>query len=96
MQTGDEVEETGPDVLTSCGTPNRILTVSSQYIVGIGGACLAIDDWTLSRTYLDSELDYLVSLSTSEEPVCANGFKTLPSHFTSSVIISLIIFLFLI
>ena len=63
-QVGDEMEEMGPDVLTSCGDPSRRLQISSQYVVGIGGACNPISEWSPFSSYSEEELQLLRDLST--------------------------------
>ena len=49
----------GPDVLTNCGEWGRVLTVGSEYLVGIGGACNRIDAWSEVSQYTASELQIL-------------------------------------
>ena len=41
----------GPDLLTSCGNPQNILSVDTTYVVGIGGPCSAHSEWTRYSQY---------------------------------------------
>ena len=61
-QTGDIVTTLGPDVFTSCGTLGRVLTLGEEYVVGIGGACNPISEWTTLESYTESEIELLKSL----------------------------------
>ena len=38
-------------MLTSCGSPQNILSVGTTYVVGIGGPCSAYGEWTLYSQY---------------------------------------------
>ena len=49
----------GPDVLTSCGQYGLILTVGESYIVGIGGPCSVLNDWSSFNSYSSSEIELL-------------------------------------
>ena len=51
----------GPDVLTSCGQYGRILTVGESYIVGIGGSCSVLNNWSSFNSYSSSEIELLES-----------------------------------
>ena len=41
----------GPDLLTSCGNHENILSVGANYVVGIGGPCSTYNDWALYSRY---------------------------------------------
>ena len=49
----------GPDVLTSCGNHRAILQINQRYVVGVGGACKAISEWSTLDSYTSSELQQL-------------------------------------
>lgn len=56
----------GPDILTTCGTPGRLLQIGSEYLVGIGGGlCGPFREYTLFRDYSSEELEFLQSLDAS-------------------------------
>ena len=38
-QVGQTTANFGPDLLTSCGNPENILSVGTAYVLGIGGPC---------------------------------------------------------
>ena len=40
-QVGQMITTDGPDLLTSCGNHQNILSVGTTYVVGIGGPCSA-------------------------------------------------------
>ena len=54
----------GPDVLTTCGWYGRpvALDISVEYLVGIGGACNPIGQWSEANSYSANELELLRSL----------------------------------
>ena len=64
-------------MLTSCGTPNRLLSFTYQYLVGIGGGCDPIVEWTPLRFYDESEVELLLSLEQEciEDPSTCNGSR---------------------
>ena len=45
------IVDRGPDLLTSCGNPENILSVGTTYVVGIGGPCGAYSEWTPYSQY---------------------------------------------
>lgn len=65
----------GPDVLTSCGDYGRILTLGVEYVVGIGGACNPIGEWTPLESYSDTDVALLEELQQEciEDPSTCNG-----------------------
>lgn len=65
----------GPDVLTSCGYYGRLLELGGQYVVGIGGACHPINEWTAVEDYSQGDLQYLMTLAEeyASDPEAACG-----------------------
>ena len=49
----------GPDVQTSCGNPMALLRINQQYVVGVGGPCLDIVEWSTRESYTSTELQQL-------------------------------------
>ncbi|XP_065919803.1 sodium/calcium exchanger 3-like isoform X2 [Dysidea avara] len=43
---GDRFTDPGPDTLTSCGNPSRVLNINVTYLVGIGGPCSRHVEWS--------------------------------------------------
>ena len=74
LQPGDAFVTSGPDVLTSCSYRYRMLTLGVEYVVGIGGFCSPIGQWSTLASYSDSEVALLESLQQcSENPSSCNG-----------------------
>ena len=46
LQVGDVFTDRGPDTLSSCGDPSNILKVGITYLVGIGGPCSKIREYS--------------------------------------------------
>ena len=71
----------GPDVLTTCGNPRALLRINQQYVVGVGGACSAISDWSSLESYSSSELQQLRDLARifEEGGLYCGAFGLLPS-----------------
>ncbi len=69
----------GPDVLTSCGNPSRRLSIGESYLVGVGGFCSPISEWTTLESYSESELDFLRELRIS---VQCGALGIVPSALT--------------
>ena len=59
--------QAGPDVLTSCGDGRAQLRLNQQYVVGVGGGCQSISDWSSLDTYTASELQQLRDYAESFE-----------------------------
>ena len=78
----------GPDVTTSCGQYGRVLTVGSQYLVGIGGPCNHFGDWSEISSYTESELAYLQTLR--EDPTCDDDSGT-SSNLSTGAIVGIVI-----
>ncbi len=80
----------GPDVLTSCGNPNRRLSIGETYLVGVGGVCNPISAWSALDTYSESELSLLRGLSADTGLVCG-ALGTMPSIVTLVLSVLLIL-----
>ncbi len=57
----------GPDVLTSCGNDDAQLRLNEQYVVGVGGGCQEISEWSSLDSYSSSELQQLRDYAESFE-----------------------------
>lgn len=97
IQENDEVEVAGPDVLTSCGVPGQVLQLGTSYVVGIGGACSPIGDWSALDTFNSAELELLRELSdprgTAESATASYSVtdaSTVPATSQAVVVISVI------
>ena len=94
QKPGDVVGTTGPDVLTTCGTPERLLSFVYEYMVGIGGACDPIIQWTPLQFYTESEIELLLELEEecAEDPSTCNGSgpSLLATATVTSVLLSLV------
>ena len=68
-QSGEEILVAGPDVMTSCGWYGRpvALDISVEYLVGIGGPCSPIGQWSEANSYSANELELLRSLQMANE-----------------------------
>ena len=66
----------GPDVSTSCGDFGRRLVLGSSYVVGVGGPCSPIGEWSLLSTYSSGELESLRSLETPCDATTRAGRTT--------------------
>ena len=63
LQRGETLVVVGPDVLTTCGYPGWLLRLQEEYVVGIGGVCNPINEWSTVGSYSSSELDLLTQLA---------------------------------
>ena len=63
LQRGETLVVVGPDVVTSCGEPGRVLRLQEEYVVGIGGFCSDITEWSTVDSYSSSELVLLTQLA---------------------------------
>ena len=63
LQHGQTLVVPGPDVLTTCGAPGRVLQLQEEYVVGIGGFCSPIGEWSTVASYSSSELVLLTQLA---------------------------------
>lgn len=60
----------GPDAITTCGTIGRILEIGTSYVVGMGGLCSPIREWTQLSEYSSEELELLRRLR-DDDASCA-------------------------
>ena len=58
--------ESGPDLQTSCGNPEHILSVNTTYVVGIGGPCAVYNEWTAYNDFSSDDLELLANNCTME------------------------------
>ena len=74
-------------MLTTCGYFGRVLTVGSQYLVGIGGPCSHFYSWSEISRYTESDLAYLQTL---RDPVMCSSItiSSAPSASVSSAPVS--------
>ena len=65
----------GPDVATSCGDYGRVLTLGVEYVVGIGGTCNPINEWSTLESYPESDVALLEDLQQmcAEDPSTCNS-----------------------
>ena len=63
LQPGETLVVVGPDVLTTCGAPGILLRLQEEYVVGIGGVCNPIAEWSTVSSYSSSELNLLTQLA---------------------------------
>ena len=61
-QTGQSLSVSGPDVLTTCGNSERVLSLGVDYIAGIGSACYSVSQWENITQYSASELQLIRDL----------------------------------
>ena len=82
----------GPDVLTSCGAYGRVVELGRQYVVGIGGACNPISEWTALSAYSSREVEFLEQLSEryADDPTFCAGPKLSLFHFSLPLLLALI------
>ena len=73
IQRGKTLVVPGPDVLTSCGDPGRLLRLREEYVVGIGGFCNPISDWSTVSSYSSSELNLLTELASGCKGDCMSN-----------------------
>lgn len=88
-QAGDVFTSPGPDVLTSCGQYGRILQAGSIYVVGIGGPCGSIGEWSTRGKFGERNFDYLRTVTEDylKDPTTCAALKllSLPTVLTSLV-----------
>lgn len=89
---GNTLTVTGPDVLTSCGSFGRVVELGEQYVVGIGGACNPISEWTPLDDYSDRGIELLEQLGNSypDDPSICAGPKLSVFHFSLPLLLTLI------
>ena len=77
----------GPDALTTCGNPSVLLRISEQYVIGVGGICEPISEWSTLRSYSSSELQELRKLAQDFQEgtlQCSGPFVTSSSTSAST------------
>ena len=79
----------GPDVITSCGNPYAVLTFGKEYIVGIGGFCDPINDWSPVSDYTSEDMEF-IRRAAGNIDVCDSA-----NVVVSSTIVSLAISIFI-
>jgi hypothetical protein len=68
-QVGDVITSAGPDTGTSCSPEvGRILQLRAEYLVGVGGPCTPLNDWSLLSSYSDNDLETLRDLAETRDP----------------------------
>jgi hypothetical protein len=68
-QVGDVITSAGPDTSTSCSLEEgRILQLRAEYLVGVGGPCTPLNDWSLLSSYSDNDLETLRDLAETRDP----------------------------
>ena len=86
----------GPDVLTSCGSADAQLRLNEEYVVGVGGACRLINEWSNLDSYTASELqqlrDYAVSFEAGR--LACGSLSLLPSLALLSIAVAMSVTLF--
>ena len=91
MQRGKTLVVPGPDVLTSCGVPGRLLRLQEEYMLGIGGVCSPISDWSTVSSYSSSELNLLTQLASG----CPTKGDCLSNQVPGTYSYALFIYLFI-
>ena len=79
----------GPDVLSPCVNPNRILKTGREYIVGIGGVCSPISEWSMIDVYNPDDLTLLQQAST-DPTLCAGASVVALYSITVLIVIVLV------
>ena len=63
LQMDDVVEVLGPDkgssLGSSCGSPGGRLQLGTSYVVGIGGVCGGLKEWTALSNFREEEIELL-------------------------------------
>ena len=72
-QRGETLVVPGPDVVTSCGQQDRVLQLREEYVVGIGGFCSQINEWSTVDSYSRSELELLRDLALGCQNITTKG-----------------------
>jgi hypothetical protein len=69
FSVGDVITSAGPDTSTSCSLEEgRILQLRAEYLVGVGGPCTPLNDWSLLSSYSDNDLETLRDLAETRDP----------------------------
>ena len=64
-------------MLTSCGFPGRVLHLGTEYVVGLGGACNPIQEWSSLGEYEAEDIDLLQQLSLAGLTACSSSSPTI-------------------
>ncbi|XP_019849854.1 PREDICTED: uncharacterized protein LOC100636237 isoform X2 [Amphimedon queenslandica] len=67
LQIGQVLNSSGPDVLTSCGSPKSLLQVGQTYMVGLGSVCSLIKPWRPLTEFTSNDLNFIQKLN-QEKP----------------------------
>ena len=73
---GSTITVFGPDVLTSCGNPGRRLSINQTYLIGLGGPCSPIAEWSSLESFSMDELCLLRDLRADETHLCGTPSST--------------------
>lgn len=86
-------EVAGPNTVDSCGQIGRFLHLSASYVVGVGGPCSPISEWTDRRNYSQEELVLLQGLADGTISPTTGGAITnsLPSIIAWTISIAIVI-----
>ena len=87
LQVGQMITTYGPDLLSSCGNPQNILSVSTTYVVGIGGPCSAHSEWTPYSQYSTEERRALSDGCNGSESIHTFGQITLMATIIATYIV---------
>ena len=81
----------GPDVLTSCGDPSRLLRINERYVVGIGGPCYTISQWSPLESYSTRDIEQIRNLQMRYEAGSINcgALELLPSLILTALAVLL-------
>ena len=71
----------GPDVFITCGNSKALLRINQQYVIGVGGGCSDISEWSTLQSYSPIELQQLRDLARRVEDggLYCGAFGLLPS-----------------
>ena len=61
----------GPDVLTTCGSFGRRLSINETYMIGVGGTCNPVHEWPRLESFSAEEVCLLRELRGDESRMCA-------------------------
>lgn len=86
----------GPDVLTSCGNAEAQLRLNEEYVVGVGGGCQSIEEWSSRDSYTASELQQLRDYAVSFEVggLACGSLGLLPSLALLAIAVAMTVTLF--
>lgn len=73
-QVDQILNSSGPDALTTCGSPRTLLQVGQTYMVGLGSVCTLIQPWRPLSEYTSEDLGLLQELN-KEKPNSRGGVE---------------------